>query len=43
MRLVPFGTPSRTKNYVIPAGRLTLYAISLGAGLVLLLLLCGVF
>lgn len=43
MRLIPFGTPSRTNKYVFPASRLTLYGISLAAGLALLVLLSGVF
>ncbi|MEP6994437.1 MAG: hypothetical protein ABI968_07955 [Acidobacteriota bacterium] len=43
MRLVPFGTPSKTNKYVFPTGRLGLFGVSLVAGLALLLLLTGTF
>ncbi len=32
MRLIPFGTPSKTNKYVFPAGRLLPYLLSVAAG-----------
>ena len=43
MRLIPFGNPSRTKQYMLPGRKLLLYGISLAAGLGVLLLLSGTF
>ncbi|HEY2798255.1 MAG TPA: cytochrome c3 family protein [Thermoanaerobaculia bacterium] len=43
MRLIPFGTPSKSKEYVFPAGRLKPYLLSVAAGAVLLAVLVAAF
>ena len=43
MRLIPFGTPSKTNKYVFPPGRLRTYLLSAAGGAALLLILLAVF
>lgn len=43
MRLIPFGTPSRTNKYVFPAGRLMPYLLSVASGAGILIVLVAIF
>lgn len=43
MRLIPFGTPSKTNKYVFPSGRLRPFLLSLAGGAALLALLAAAF